>query len=822
MVSKADIDHLLSGLLAQLGGRAGSIGRLPEKREDAYGPAIGALACQLVRLSGEDEAPSLAIEAALRLASERRSTMTPWQGVRDLPGLLLRTSVRRRLVFWEAARRLGDHPVLQRPLEETFQMRLLGWSPQLTPEDLDWLLVDGLRRAPANERRLAVNAALELAHGASSEDMVSRIKEAATNDAEMWAAFMAATTPRVPTAEQAESTARLNQAIQRNEAAQSERDQGWVEFVARLRADPSQLRQLLPPSEKGMDGRLLSLWQLLSAADWGKNRYAIDSLAAIEPVLGTELTEELRRALIGFWRNWTPRLASTRLSAERNQINTLDCIGITGITLEAKTAATWATRLSSAEASKAAAYATLELNGFPSWLTSLARTRPDEVSAVLSREVSAEISDGASVTSYKVLQNLCYADAPLKELMAPPLFEELKRRPEISELALEYLLDVINENLPSTSRASLLTITLERFETCDTLSASASYIGAAFSIDPNLAADVLTARLDRRAPQEQAELAERVLPLLFGDRLTPSERSPKKLTFSCLLRMVKTAYAAVRVIEDRQRESGVAYSPDRRDRAEWARNAAFKTLVETPGRATYEALHQFREIADFPVSAERLTSLAMDRAATDAEHAPWLPGDAKTFEQTREAPPRTTLDLQRLALGRLADIQADLLTSDFAQGKTLAGLPDETAVQGWVADRLNLERGSSYSVERESRVVDEKEPDIRLRAKHSQATLPIEVKVTDRWTLEDLEAALVTQLCGKYLRAQDAKYGVLLIVHRNPREKGWKAGNSETYLSFEQLIAHLKGMAADISATDPLGPQPEIAVLDVSTVGPFL
>src|SRR5205807_7594127 len=87
LTSQPAIERLLQGLLAQLGGRPGSIGALPEKREEAYGPAIGTLACRLLQLSAPDEAPTLAIEAALRLAGVQRSTMTPWKAVRELPGL---------------------------------------------------------------------------------------------------------------------------------------------------------------------------------------------------------------------------------------------------------------------------------------------------------------------------------------------------------------------------------------------------------------------------------------------------------------------------------------------------------------------------------------------------------------------------------------------------------------------------------------------------------------------------------------------------------------------------------------------------------------
>jgi hypothetical protein len=69
--------------------------------------------------------------------------------------------------------------------------------------------------------------------------------------------------------------------------------------------------------------------------------------------------------------------------------------------------------------------------------------------------------------------------------------------------------------------------------------------------------------------------------------------------------------------------------------------------------------------------------------------------------------------------------------------------------QRWVADRMRLKQGRSYSVDREVHVADEKEPDVRLSAKATDANVPIEVKVAESWTLPQLENALVDQLCGK-------------------------------------------------------------------------
>jgi hypothetical protein len=819
--SKTDIEHVLRGLLTQLGGRAGSIGRLPNKRDDALFPAIATLACKLLKQTTPEQAPALAVEAALRLGRERPSSSASGKHARKLPALLLSTPERRRIAFWEAAKRFGDHPALQRrPLERLYQMQMLGWLPDLRPQDLDWLLSDGASRDVVSERRLAVNAALEAAgYPDASAEVLARIREEASSDPEMAAAFQSATTPRTPSAEELESLAELEQAQRSNAAAQEERERGWREFVARLRADPLQLRDLLTPTEQGADPRLIDLWKLLDLADRKRNRYAIDSVSSVEPIFGPELSKELRDGLVRFWRLWVPRLASSRPPEQRNVINTLDCMGVAGITLEAHSDDAWATRLNASEAARAASYATLELAGFPSWMSLLVKAHPNAVIPVVRGEISAELSDDGPGPNQKVLQDVAYSDSGMKTLVAPALLDELKARSAVAEPKLELLLEaVLTGNLTHNKRQELLELALQRFVSVDDLSVAALYVGAAFAIDAGRATNALTARLDQMSESDRKELVECVLPQLFGDRLPAIRRQSVELPFPVLVRMVSIAYTVVLVSEDRRHDSGLAYSPDQRDRAEWARNAAFKTLVDTPGHATYRALHKFADITDFPVTRERLTSIALDRAAADAELEPWFPEDAHTFETSKEAVPRTPLDLQRLALDRIADIQDHLLTGDFAQGRTVKGLEKERDVQGWVADRFELMKGSSYSTDRESRVVDEKSPDLRLRARASSASVPIEIKVAERWTLPQLEVALTTQLCGQYLRAADARHGILLIVHQNPRPLGWEVAPG-VYLNFEQVVAHLEAMAIEICASDPSAPQPEIAVLDVSGVG---
>ena len=146
----------------------------------------------------------------------------------------------------------------------------------------------------------------------------------------------------------------------------------------------------------------------------------------------------------------------------------------------------------------------------------------------------------------------------------------------------------------------------------------------------------------------------------------------------------------------------------------------------------------------------------------------------------------------------------------------MSALPDEKAVQTWIAERLRLGQGRSFYVDREVHVADEKEPDIRLRAGSSGATVPIEIKIAESWSVKQLEAALIDQLCGQYLRERDGRHGILLLVHKTARQRGWTAADSGKVLSFDELAEHLRSLAAKVASAASDASQPEIAVINVS------
>ena len=812
--SSSDLERLLSGLLERLGGETGGLG---SKREEAYCSAIAAAASRLLERCSDQEAPVLAIDAVLRLGEHRRNIRAR-RKVNDVGAELHRTAARRHLAFWRAVERLNGHPMLGgRLIDSPWEMNILGYSPRLSIEDLDWLLADGPGRVHANERQLAVNAAMRIwRETGEPAALLARIEAVARADAVMTEALESWTRPRPRSALEIQLEQECKETQDRMAAEQAAGDQSWIDFLANLRGNPKQLRQLRPPSAQGVDTRLYHLWVLLSESVNASVGYAIDSVAPLEPMLGPELTAAVRDGLIGYWRAWRPTLKSAREPSKRNEISDFDCMGIAGVTLEAKLGERWTERLTSDEATLAASYATIEISGFPWWMSDLAVAKPQEVRAVLKGEIAAELADPEPRLRYEVLDDISRADGRVMELMAPALLDELEQRPDLPPVALMPMLEIISRGLRE-NRGHFTDLALHRFNSITDAHVCALYLSAVFHVDPTAATNALIVKLETLNAADQTELVERLLPRVFGGRVFSAGVSPDNLPFDTLERLVWIAFSTIRVAEDHRRASGVAYSPDERDNAEEARGAAFNRLAETPGRATFQALLRLAENPDRPIPFSRLQAIACNRAAQDSESTPWPPTEPLAFERSFETAPHTGRDLQRVALRRLADIQYDLLHGDFAQGATVSELRNETAVQNWVADRLRLKQGRAYSIEREPHVVAEKEPDVRFRAKASDASVAMEIKVAESWTLPELEAALTDQLCGRYLRAKDARHGILLLVHQRARSMGWKEPQTGAFLSFDQVVDHLKALAVRIAGTAPDAPQPEIGVLDVSS-----
>lgn len=811
--STEELERLLAGLDALLGPEP-DIDRLEEDdRQEALLVAAAAAAFRQISLLPDNIAPDAVIDAAVRIGRHLRyGQRSIWKKVGDCGDELRKTAARRRLSFWRAAEICRSNRMLQsREIENVWELDMLGWHSGLQPEDISWLLADAAARARPNECRLGVNAALHVWNQVGRpEALLSQIETSARAVSVMNAAFEAWMNPPLPNPALIEQERELRRLQREGRSRRAETDQSWSNFANEMRANPTQLRQLNPATTQGVDARLFNLWELLRAATSSRSHYGLDSVAPIEPIVGPEVAGALRDGLIQHWRDWTP----TRISAreERNRISSLDTMGIAGITMEAASA-NWANGLTPELAERATVYATLELNGFPKWTADLSSVWPQQVRNVLTGEIIAELDEPEH--SYGVLRDVARADSQTTALMVPLIIGELEQRPDLDAKALLIIVDIVEHASSVDQRGRLLGLALERFNNAQAPALESLYIALAFRFNPEAATEALMRKIDGLASPEQTQLVQNVLPHIFGSRFSDRPASPG-LSLHVLDRLVCLSFRTIRVEDDNQHPSGVAYTPDERDDAESARNAALKQLSSIPGRATFNTLMALAEVADFPIPPRRLREIARSRAGEDSEFLPWPPSEAHAFEARCELLPQTSCDLQRLLLGRLADVQHGLLHDDFAQGSTLAVLPHERDVQIWMADRLQTIRGRSYTIEREPHVVEETEPDIRARAAND-SRVQLEIKVAESWSLAELEHALTDQLCGRYLRARGGRHGILLLVHQKPRPFGWAIPSGRRYMGFDEVVVHLRAKAKDIAGATSDAPQPVIAVIDVST-----
>lgn len=724
---------------------------------------------------------------------------------------------RRRTSFWRTIELLRTHPyVTDADNLNIWFAQHLGWPVTLAKDDLAWLIEDIRDRAEQRDRMVALRGAHDLWRQFDEDpDIAEQItRAAAVNDA-MAAQLVLWRNPPPDPPEHVAQMAKFEESRKRNEARAEERDKSWVDLIAKLRADPTVFDNLSPQTEASVDSRLFHLWIFLSWRTHSSSRYSIDNLDMVAPIFGPELTQRFGEALIAFAYNRLP-VALSNDAVERRRVTNFDIMALGGLSLAAATMPNWVGTLSPDQAAQAAQLAIIELNGFPDYLTALAAAYPAAVRAALVRGVTAQLA-AADPQAHGMLDRLEYADPSLGRLIVPDLIDQLADNPEIDAVMLEKIASVLLRAMPFTADGFHKTIASRVTDTHDPVSAG-YYLLILFGLEGDTAVDALRATMIRLDPPGKAVLCCTLLPRLVGSRFNREVTSPTTLSVARLEQLLIMAFEGVRPSEDVERANGVVYSPDLRDKAQDARDMIFDRLLKIPGEATHAALKRLEQIPEFPIRPKWMRVHALRRAEADAVLPPWAPEDVMTFERTSDRPPTTTSDLQLLARRRIEVIQHDIIHGKFAQGDTLKLLPDENSVQRWIATQLEARQKEAYTVQRETHYAGEKEPDITLISRHSGVELPIEIKVADGMSIKELDAALVTQLCGQYLRNDGTRHGILLIVHQHARKEGWRLEDGKTFIPYETVLTRLRELARTIREQSAMGPQPIVETFNVSQV----
>jgi hypothetical protein len=813
----SEAEALVEGVLERRKRSKSAIDAFDPPDDDPLIPLLLASTQRFVELLPQASISAVAIEATLHLASVSRKKVSRRNdaGRGDLSVWINAIASRRRAAMWAAAERFRALKFLGgRAARSLRDLEMAGIAPTLHLDDMDWLLADVVDADDEDDRLLAIDGALTVwKRDGEGTDLLARIRSIAETDPALRQAFDEWLRPPPLSDESSRMLRTFARQDRRYARTVRERNASWVALVQRVRDAPDQLQFLPPPSTAGIDSRLFHLWKLLSGIGVNRNHFAISDLSPLRPLLGEVALAALADAFVTFWRQWRPELRSER-ELPPSSIREFDCIGLVGVSIEASRGPDWAQRLLPDDAEKAAIYATLELNGFPDWTADLAKAHPEVLSDVLMRAVLPDLDPPDDGLRSGTLDDIVTGPQEVADVVAGQLFAYLESHEPRHFKVTSSLLRIVRRS--RVDRARMAALMQKRFVESDGGEAAA-YGVAWFELAPVEAMVALEDRLQLADAAARSRLMTAMLPGLVGGRRIEGIADAGTWPTAVLERLVIHAYASVPLAGDRDFSNGAAFSPNERDDAADARSALLGLLVNRPGLASYRALQRLATEAGLGISKEVWQRHLRARIDADSERAAWTEQEVYGFETFHAMAPRNPHDLLRLVLRHLDDLNHELRHGDHVQGKTVASMRKETEIQNWIADWFRRSRHRSYNAVREPHVADEKKPDTLFLAHGSQARVPMEIKVLEPegWTLQQLESALQDQFVGQYLRDADNRYGILLLVCRERRPKGWQT-ESGAFIGVEDLVARLRSQAEGISASDLVAPQPHVSLVDVS------
>ena len=560
-------------------------------------------------------------------------------------------------------------------------------------------------------------------------------------------------------------------------------------------------------SVANMQQTVVNLDSWLRASSKGRSLFNIWDKHALMHAFSQDIADRAERAFGKIWRATPPVLWSDQMVDERNNIPRNWVLGFIGISAESQIQG-WTDSLSPNEARIAAAYATIELNGFAPFIIHLVASHPYEVEECIGSEIEAELGVGGDHDDLPVLHDLAYGDDTLKRLLVPRLLAILKSWSiSVTDVTaprwachLNQILRALVDTSAQPHRISIAQECTTRYEADPTGPLAIVWLKGMFRFDAVLGTRALIRGLGSGDDPGIRDHAIETFAEIFYPRPydpvgfeieDPNQRA------CCLGQLVQCAYTFIRPEDDQNHEG--AYTPNTRDRAERARELLLSRLLDTPGREAHRVVLALSGENEFAHFAGHLRLLARQRAASDAEFPPLSPEDVTALDTRYEAPPRDGDGLFAVMMDRLHDYAHDLAHHDFSNRETVRRITDEPEMQRTLALRMEDKANGAYRVTREEEVADRKRTDIRFLAVDGDQKAVVEVKMAHKWSVTKLENALNSQLVGSYLRHPDCKAGCLLLTyHGRERKRYWVHPDTRKRLTFRNVIAYLKDKAQAI------------------------
>lgn len=516
------------------------------------------------------------------------------------------------------------------------------------------------------------------------------------------------------------------------------------------------------------------------------NTWSNGDWQALVPEFGTAVAQRFREGAVGFWRGYQPMMPSE--GALPNSMPYQVIFGLVGLAIEAQEESVSFLQMSSVEAQLAYRYGLLELNGFPDWLTKLAKVHPLPLQEIILPEVEFELAaEDSSSSANNILRKARSGDDWARALVAAPLVARLQKPVKTLE-ALQCALGVVQNS--SVDDQTLAELAAKRAVEEHDMEMAPSWYAVWIGTEPGIAIPALTARIDSLpSDEEKAKFAMRCLTSIVGNHSVSRSRQNYK-TVQHAKSLYLLTHTHVRLEDDIDRTGKGVYSPSLRDDAQTARDGLLAFIRETPGKEAFLALEEIAH--SHP--AERLRPwtayFAQQKATADSQTLPWEPTKVVEFHESLESTPSTHRELWNLAIDRLLDLKHDLEDGDSSIAELLLPINQETSIRKFIGDWLRARAAGRYVIPQEQQLADDKRPDFRFENSQVYAPVPVELKLSQNWSGTEHFERFENQLCGDYLRDVSSSCGIFLLVN-NGGQVSWVTPNKGPQ-RFEGLVAALQ------------------------------
>lgn len=566
-----------------------------------------------------------------------------------------------------------------------------------------------------------------------------------------------------------------------------------------------------------------------------KARYGECTFSVFEKAAGPVLASAARAGLSALWRNRAPEFNE----AEPNSTYHVTIAGLQGLHLDLEEGANLPP-LSNAEAKQALSYGRFEINGYPRWFWPVVRAHEavalQELSEILAKAgagaVSADMAEalilhladappaiqrglgGASwtyaknsvcVDTYALDAALTYAIGDGKDFDQSAFESEAWSR---ISAGFKSLLPTPGPHPPPVDTEEQDTRNFEM-----TRLRSNAVVWGLFWL---LHYPATFGKQWERWRTSHKSVAEEFMFDLAGylgqDRHNRvraiAERGSDGLkTLSALYEWVITV---IRESDDTSHEDGEVYQVGARDHAQRLRDSLLPAIATAKSQAAYEVLDDLRRKAT-GARARNIRRLQFQMREEEAYVPPIAQQNYDKFERDFAPPVTSFMRFAHAVHNDLLVVKRDIEQGEFSLRRFFSqlvmkhiktkteGLALEEDFQALLGSELNHASGGRYTVTLESILPAATRRDVLCQCGDLRAT--VELKMSERWTVNDYLEALTEQLKGQYLQASNSKIGFFVVVLQRHNRR-WRNSAGES-IDFAELIGLLEAKALELQAADP-------------------